>query len=755
TVSTGTQTFYYAVQGTEDFSTTKPTAAGEYTVKAVIGETAKYNEIECTADFTISKITTTASVTCPDSYVDEEYAPTVTTVSTGTRTFYYAVQGTEEYTTTKPTAAGDYTVKAVIGETAKYNEIECTADFTISKITTTASVTCPDSYVNDEYAPTVTTVSTGTQTFYYAVQGTEDFSTTKPTAAGDYTVKAVIGENAKYLEIECTADFTISRRTVTASVSVPDTYVDDEYTPKVTTESNGVVSFFYKADGDTNYTGDKPTAAGSYTCMAVIAESDAYNRITCYDTFEISKRTPVSSVSVPDTYVGEDYEPSIRTDSNGDMSVFYKGEGDAEYSEEKPEAAGTYVCMVVTEETDKYLESVFRDTFTISKRTPSASVSVPDSLTGVSYEPKLETDSDAEEGIVYEYRLSGDVEGQYSTTKPKERGTYTIRVTIPETYKYLGTTCTAEFTISGRQVTSEVSVPVTYIGSALRPSVTTESDGKSKTKYEYRLASEGEDTFTTTKPTEIGSYVVRATVPQTFLYDETSCETEFKIAYLTAPDNAYNLTGTEGDNGFFTSDVDLKAPDGYRISTSFRGEYVESIPYSEILNVIYLKRTADGALTGSITITKRPLIDKVAPAVTSQNGALVDKSVLFVKDLTITVTDDNLMSLSINGKDVDLASQGNVITLSPGWGRKVFKILAVDKAGHICAIEIMLMAEWLKDRVIPADILLPLMAGEEYTLGDGKWTVSNYLGEDNTVYNGGLQVFVNQSGDFTFTIKTQ
>ncbi len=47
--------YTYAKKGTTDFSATVPTAAGEYTVKAVIADTANYVGAEATADFTIEK----------------------------------------------------------------------------------------------------------------------------------------------------------------------------------------------------------------------------------------------------------------------------------------------------------------------------------------------------------------------------------------------------------------------------------------------------------------------------------------------------------------------------------------------------------------------------------------------------------------------------------------------------------------------------------------------------------------------------
>ena len=65
---------------------------------------------------------------------------------------------------------------------------------------------------------------------------------------------------------------------------------------------------------------------------------------------------------------------------------------------------------------------------------------------------------------------------------------------------------------------------------------------------------------------------------------------------------------------------------------------------------------------------------------------------------------------------------------------------------------ITLMAEWLKDRVIPAGIRVPLEGGKEYFLGSGRWKVVSSTGnEDNTVYTGGLPVYANASGDYTLS----
>ena len=58
------------------------------------------------------------------------------------------------------------------------------------------------------------------------------------------------------------------------------------------------------------------------------------------------------------------------------------------------------------------------------------------------------------------------------------------------------------------------------------------------------------------------------------------------------------------------------------------------------------------------------------------------------------------------------------------------------------------MALWLKDRKIPTEKLLPLDELVEYYLESGNdYTVN----DDPTVYKGGGSVYVNGSGNYTFS----
>ncbi len=544
----------------------------------------------------------------------------------------------------------------------------------------------------------------------------------------------------------------------TATVTVADSFVGDEYEPVINTNSDGDISVFYRilqSEGDLAeeemYTDEKPTAAGNYEVNVFISGTDNYNEAFCYDTFTISKRTVEASVSVPDTYTGESYQPSVVTDSDGDISFSYRADGSELYTNDKPTAAGSYTVMAVIAETDTYNRIVCYGTFSILKRTATASISVSDSLVGDSYEPVYSSNSDGLSDAVIEYKPATAPDSAYTSAMPSAKGTYTVRITVPETYRYLGTSASSTFTISVRSASASVTVQDLYVGMDFEPVVTTVSDGSARAVFEYKAVSAPDDAYTTTKPINSGKYVVRATIPETAVYGEVVCTSEFNITFLPAPGNSYNMTGTPGNNDYFISDVALQAPEGYAIASSFRGEYGRSIPYSEDLNAIYLKRLSDGALTSAIALSVRPLIDKENPSLTTSTGSLADGSAMFINSLLVKASDDNLSSLTVNGEPVDLETAGSILTLSPGNGTMVFKIIAIDIAGNEQAVEITLMAEWLEGRVIPADLLLPLQAGEEYSLGDGNWTVSGADGDDSTVYNGGIPVYVNNSGDYTFT----
>ena len=550
-------TFEYKEQGALDstYSSTQPTAAGSYTVRVTVPATEIYPELTDTADFTISKKTAaTAEVTVADIEYGGTIAPSVNTESDGKAlaTFEYkkADEADSAYAVTVPTAVGSYKVRATIPETATYNTITCEGSFAIRKISTaTVTVSVQDSYVGDTYEPSVTTESDGKAltTYEYKTMGAADtaYSSTKPTAAGSYTVRVTVPATEIYPKLTNTADFTISRKTPsTATVSVADIVVGEIPTPEISTDSDGkdlaVVHYKKAVEAASAYTTVVPTAAGSYMVRATIPETDTYLEITCEDSFEIKKiSTATVTVTVPDSYVGDTYEPSVTTESDGKALTTYeykvKGTADITYGSTKPTAAGSYTVRANVPETDTYLSVFGTADFTISRKTPStATVSVADIDVGGTVTPVVTTDSDGKALATFEYKTAAGGDGTYAATVPTAAGSYMVRATIPETNTYNEITCEGSFVINKiSTATVTVTVPDSYVGDTYEPAVTTTSDGKALTTYEYKVKGAADTTYSSSKPMAAGSYTVRATVPETASYLKVTGTADFTISKRT------------------------------------------------------------------------------------------------------------------------------------------------------------------------------------------------------------------------------
>jgi|GEM_PF-2526262 len=272
-----------------------------------------------------SSITPTVSIE-GWTYGEAAKAPSVNgNTGNGTVTYTYAKKGTTDFSSTVPSAAGEYTVKAVIAETDDYLSAEATADFTIAKANATVSVPTPKTLTYNGYAQELVNEGSATGgTMKYAVT-TENkaptdenlYTTSIPTAteAGTYYVwyKAVGDANHTNSEAKCIT-VTIGRRssgggggsssggsssspstptTPTESYTVP---VSSENTVNVTTNiSNGtaVVSEITQSDidkivNDGNNSGSGDNTGASENTSITIDVSQAKSEVT---SVQLSKKT--------------------------------------------------------------------------------------------------------------------------------------------------------------------------------------------------------------------------------------------------------------------------------------------------------------------------------------------------------------------------------------------------------------------------------------------------------------------------------
>ncbi len=464
------------------------------------------------------------------------------------------------------------------------------------------------------------------------------------------------------------------------------------------------------------------------------------------------------SVSVPGTiYAGDNYSVDVKTNSDGEVTLQYKDASTNTTLSSKPTTAGKYTVTATAEETDFFFEAQDSTTYTIIKRAPDTTVTVPDIITIDSdYTIGVDTDSDGD--VTYQYFNKNNT--TYPINKPTTAGEYTVTVRTTETSKYYASAASADFTISKRSPSVSLGVGTPYVGTTYKPTFYSNSDAADKAVFEYKEKNADDTKYSTTIPTAYGEYVVRVTIPETAEFVKTTFTADYKIIYLDAPQTAYVVEGQAGKNNYFVSDVELKAPTGYTISAVYGGPYTASIPYKDGITSVYLKRTSDGALTNGVPITNAPMVDKSAPSISAKTGTITPGSVMYVSDFTLNVSDPNLRSLKVNGETIDLSNykNGYSMTLNPGYGSETYKIMAEDAAGNVTTIEFTLKAEWLKDKVIIPDVVLPLEGNESYNLGDGYWLVTRNTPEgpvtDKTVYSGNMPFYVKEGGDYTFTKVT-
>ncbi|MBR1534958.1 MAG: Ig-like domain-containing protein [Ruminococcus sp.] len=273
----GDVAYTYAVKGSDEYSETVPTDAGEYTVKAEIADTDNYNGATVTADFTITKAKINPTVTLEGwAYGKEANEPSVSgNAGNGEVTYSYAVEGSDNFSTDVPAKVGKYTVKAEIAETDNYFGATVTADFTIAKAEINPTVTLDGWTYGEEANKPIVEGNTGNGevTYTYAVKGSDEYSEDVPTNAGTYTVKAEIAATGDYTNAVATADFTIAKAvlTVTAknqTVNYGSSVAQGKYTVKGLAEGDTVDVKLYGKIA-TNEVKSTVTASSNYTVKKV------------------------------------------------------------------------------------------------------------------------------------------------------------------------------------------------------------------------------------------------------------------------------------------------------------------------------------------------------------------------------------------------------------------------------------------------------------------------------------------------------
>lgn len=383
-------------------------------------------------------------------------------------------------------------------------------------------------------------------------------------------------------------------------------------------------------------------------------------------------------------------------------------------------------------------------TMDVVRKQGEGTVSVSDVYYGESITPVPVSATNGTAGVTYKYKKKTAADDTFTSEVPVQAGDYTVQATFAMTDEYNAVTATDDFSILRKQGFGIISVPDIYYGDVLKASVSSSTNGTANVVIEYKVKNAGDDTYTTTAPTKTGEYTARATFAMTEGYFEATATTDFKISYLLAPANPYIVEGTQGNDSYYTSVVTIKPAEGYLISTSLDGTYTSDLKISKTTNdfYVYLKKIATGEKTGAIHISGMK-VDKDAPVML--NVTTGEK--MYGDQVLITITDDNLSKVLVNGEEVELKDHTAVLNLSSNLGEETYEIICVDDAGNTNKTVIVVAAEWMKNRTVPEGSMVRLSRDYSYKFGSGTWKVDG----DGTEYAGGSTFYVGSDGEYSFS----
>lgn len=292
--------------------------------------------------------------------------------------------------------------------------------------------------------------------------------------------------------------------------------------------------------------------------------------------------------------------------------------------------------------------------------------------------------------------------------------------------------------------TGSITVSNTNYGETVRPVCVSETNGTENVSVTYKMKGADDATYTETVPVKPGDYTARAVFAKTNAYKQVTATCDFSIAYLSAPTNPYTISGTQGKNNYYTTNVTITPADGYLIADALDGTYQKKLEMTKSTDAfsVYLKKTDTGAKTAGIKVSEIK-IDKSAPVISgAKNGQTI-----YGDEAKIVVKDTNLSRVTVNGKKILSAEKSMDILLSSQRGEEKYVIVAQDLAGNKKKLTVTIAAEWTKKKAIPSGEKVKLYKNRSYSFGTKTFKVSN----DDTTYAGNTTFYVGSDGDYVFS----
>ena len=533
-------------------STTPPTNAGMYTVKATFGGVTAYK------DFKFDKATNDIKGNIENFKsieYDEELVYPELTARFGTVHFMFSTKSDSGYTDDVPTEIGDYYVKAYTEESENYKAyISGYASFSIKKRLN--EFIAQPTIANWKYGatpsqPTGAQAKYGNDTIVYMYSSNiTDYSTDVPTAVGKHYLKAVVAEGDTYKKAEskvivfyiekgdyAEAGKTICEKELIAGKTAA-TIFDlsanitnvGEYTIKsaaIDLDQDGIIGTVTADKKQISVTGKADSVKGKPARIKLTVSCALYEDFDVYVTLKTIGKTTVTIDALGDfnyRYTGDKKGNNllgfVRANNGYDKNnlvISFKTADGVTLSEE-PVSVGRYLVTFAVPETDEDFEGSLTVSYEISKTTNGLNASTDD-FSGWDFgdeNPYLI-------GTIYgtpEYTYY-DKDGNVLDGRPVHAGSYQLSIHVAETeYSEEFNSERLNFVINKAYVELKVSGQYAhfYDGTAVKgfdPTTLTVSDNYDVNKLVYTYVKKVgfDDVVIEGAPSDVGSYAVVIHVP--------------------------------------------------------------------------------------------------------------------------------------------------------------------------------------------------------------------------------------------------
>lgn len=445
-----------------------------------------------------------------------------------------------------------------------------------------------------------------------------------------------------------------------------DTYDGTEHKPSVTVKLNEET-----LTEDTDYTVSYSDNTNAGTATVTVTGIGDYTGSQTVE-FTIDPATPTiawSETSQTLTYTGEEANitaPTVTLVNNetfsGTIKYSYRLESDttSDFTSGLPTNVGSYTVKASIDAFGNYAaaESTNTLTLTINKASYTEAPTVKGNFTqvGETYTYTV-TVTNLVETVTYEYSNNGTTwqnSNTFTDIAPGSTHTFYARIAATDNYEAGAAGNTGEVAFPKLAGSGSVTMAGwTYGDVANAPAPASDTNGTDKVSYQYKIQNAADSTYTDAKPTNAGTYTVKATFAETDTYTAATAYATFTIdpksinGATVEVDGTYTYTGNAQTPTSITVTLDGTAltADNYTVA------YTNNINAGAATATVTGKGNYTGTATGSFTIAKANLTQEMFNSIPVQayTGSEVKPE--------ISIADD--YSTALNSSDYSIAYSNN------------------------------------------------------------------------------------------------